>query len=212
MQEALRQSLEARFGERAKTGGRPSDVEPFVAAVAGTVALAVSTHWLRESKARYLEGYAGDDRATIETGWQVAENFLEHPNPKRRIAALFIIWRDRPSSVPAAERVRRMMLADPDTDVRGRAIRTYAALYAKTNDRGAQRALATLALDESRPALQRFSAFDGLLSVRGVQIDCLPIRRARREAPERWAMFQNGGLGDEWPIEVDWSLITECSR
>ncbi|HUY32411.1 MAG TPA: HEAT repeat domain-containing protein [Pirellulales bacterium] len=165
----------------------------------------------RAADREYIRTHAGADAAAIEAGWRPAQAFLEHADPGHRLAALWAIGRTGTQASAAADKVRQLMVSDPDQEVRARAVRTYGGLHAATGNPEAQRQLAAVALNESQRRGLRFSAYDALLSVRGVAFADLPLQRARREAPAKLAQLDAGGADAEWPVQIAWDLVRECA-
>lgn len=108
---------------------------------------------------RHFAAYAGSDQALLESDPRAAERFLDHPNPARRCAALFLLARNRHLDETAIARILAIVASDPVPMVRNQAIRAASRMAAGEFSHRIKRTLAEIVLNESEREHLRASAY-----------------------------------------------------
>lgn len=139
----------------------------------------------------YLTELAGElaDRAMKDRG--EAEKCLCHPDKNVRIVGLTVmldVWQANDDTFRAA--CERLLLHDPDEQVRAVAINCLSKCHEATNDQRIASMLATLVRNESFSTEVRTAAYFGLLTVTG-------------EFGHRPELI----LDFAFPEDVDWSYV-----
>lgn len=156
---------------------------------------------------RLMEDLAGGDRPTIERSVADATQFLAHPASGRRIAAIKVIAGDtgRPRWFP--DKLREMVLNDPDPQVRANAIVHLTTMFAGTRDARTLSFIARVALDDTQTRQLRFFAYHGLFVVSGAPSEEWPYGKVLLESCDQGVSFLIG-KNETWPCEMDWSFVT----
>jgi len=119
---------------------------------------------------------------------------LEHPRAGVRQVAVYLLashWRDN-DCVPL---VCRMMLEDPDPNVREEAFECLRSLRSNSKDRQIAQTLASTVNDDRQPTNLRRAAYAALRDIMGLNV-------YRHGLPSAL----------KFPEQVDWDLVVSCLR
>jgi hypothetical protein len=103
------------------------------------------------------------------------ERYLEHPDPKLRIAATEVISEYWKAALSYSAVWIRMFSQDPDPVVRRAALSTYIGCYTGSDDPEVGHMLAALVKNESLPDDFRVVAYDGLFCLRDLPQEEHPL-------------------------------------
>ncbi len=96
--------------------------------------------------------------------------YLQHADPKVRLAALWISSERWPSDNRISLHCERLALSDPDEQVRAVAISSLGACYIGSRNNRISSLLATIVASEQNPKSLRFAAYIALLEVQGLSL------------------------------------------
>jgi hypothetical protein len=125
---------------------------------------------------------------------QITEEYLAHPTPQLRIAALSLLNDHWKATDGFAQRVEKMAFEDADTQVCAFAMVILGGLYAHTGDMRVGNLLARCVYDEAQQSRVRRAAYGALFKIRGLPARSWPVMR-RRENQFRF------------PDDVDWRFV-----
>jgi hypothetical protein len=146
-----------------------------------------------------LQKMAGSDLKAIENSPEAAKDFLRHPNPRRRTAALMVMWHKTKEKFNLAGIFEDKLLSDPDADVRITALRYLIQVYSTTRESRVEKLLASLVKDESCPLQLRDIAYQGLFQIHDMPVNDWPITK--------WCQGRF-----RFPDDVDWGLVDAFHR
>ena len=148
----------------------------------------------KQFRAKLLRAKAGDDLDAIK---ESPAEFLSHPLPERRAAALEVLWEQPDKSLAA--KIKELVTSDPEDSVRIAAIMALREIFKRSEDRAIVRFLAAIAADESEPREVGEVAYMGLYEIRIVDSDKWPLLRM---------------LPDDFvfPDHADWQFVESCLK
>lgn len=130
---------------------------------------------------------------------EVAEGYLEHSDPRLRIAALCILRDHWKQTGRFASQCQQMALNDIDLGVQGVAVTSLGVLHAGTSHPGIGHLLAGIVRDQSKDVSVRLYAYNALFELRGLPANVSPL-------------WQEAFHKLRFPEDIDWSFVESFLR
>lgn len=118
-------TLKYRFVDIQQIGSLDAIANVWLNQIASSATLVDMRFKRRAIERAYIEAHAADDAALILSHGVIAESYLDHPAPGRRLAALMSVRRSRSISDTGLRKIQQMMASDSDERVRRAALETY---------------------------------------------------------------------------------------
>jgi hypothetical protein len=146
----------------------------------------------KQFRAQLLRAKCGDDLDAIKDS---PAEFLSHPLPERREAALEVLWEKPDKSL--ATKIKEMVTSDPADVVRIAAIMALRPIFKRSEDRAIVRFLADIAVDASESCEVREVAYMSLYRIKVVDSDQWPDVRM---LPGEFV----------FPDHANWQFVESC--
>ncbi len=145
------------------------------------------------------DAFAPEEEELEAIDSEQAIQWLEDPDPEKRVTALSVLQHHRNREPWFFEKCEQMAFEEGEKTVRDSALGGLGTLYEGTNDVRLGRRLAGIVHCQSEPILRRYVAYNNLFRLRGLSWDTWPIMT------KPWGKFV-------FPDDVDWLFVNSFLR